>query len=314
MSSLDSGLPWDLDIYDRLDRQGVIAVGETRSVAAIISVLSPLLVDMIVRRRTLLHGSEYSGPIQDPSALRSAVKGAEKEASSIHRPESVSLEFPAMSKKNLDAVRSVVRPTIDGHHHFKACEGQITSLIDMAEKMLGKDAPRDEVERLLKESIRGQYPRLNSRIDIEHVKIDGRLFHLNDARIIDFEDEKGSLRLFRTIKGEGLYDGLRVPKQIGDYALTDLKIGGWFYRTRYFSNDGRYKGSYINLNTPIELYTGRIRYVDLEVDICVWPNGKAEKLDLDKLKEKISEGYVSEGLGEIVEEKLEEVMDSVRLE
>ncbi|MFQ6094590.1 MAG: DUF402 domain-containing protein [Candidatus Bathyarchaeia archaeon] len=314
LSDIDSDLPSDLEIYDRLDRQGVIAVGKTSAVAALISVLKPLLVDMVVRRRTPLRGTEYSLPIQDSSALKSVVKWAEKEVSTISRQEYVDLEFPAMSKSKLDAIRSAVTPTIDGHHYLRSCGGRIASLLEMAEKMLEKGAPRDEVERLLKESTRGQYPRLNSRIDIEHVKIDGRLFHLNNARIIDFDDEKGSLRLFRNIRSRGLYDGLRVPKEPGDYALTDLRIGDWIFRTSYFSSDGRYKGSYINLNTPIELYPDKIRYVDLEADVCLWPDGKVEKLDVDKLGEKISKGYISGRLGEIVKEKLEEVMDSIRQE
>jgi len=312
-SDVSSNLVWDLDIYDRLDRQGVIAVGKSSAVDAFISVLRPLLIDMVVRRRA----SNRTEPLlrfHDSSSLRSMIKGAEKEVTASSKQDFVSVEFPAVSKKELDSIRSTVTPTINGHHHLKACGGRIASLIEMAEKMLEKGALREEVERLLKESIRTQFPRVNSKIDIEHVKIDGRIFHLNNARIIDYDEEKGSLRIFRTFRSKGLYDGLRVPKEPGDYALTDLKIGGWIFRTSYFSSDGRYKGSYINLNTPIELYPRKIRYVDLEVDVCIWPNGKLEKLDLDKLEEMVSRGYISEELGKIVKKKLGEAVGTAHFE
>ena len=65
---------------------------------------------------------------------------------------------------------------------------------------------------------------------------------------------------------------------------------------------------YINLNTPIELYPYGIRYVDLEVDVCVWPNGRVKKLDEKKLKEAATEGIITPKLVRIVKEKLREIM------
>jgi len=56
------------------------------------------------------------------------------------------------------------------------------------------------------------------------------------------------------------------------------------------------------------LYPYAIRYVDLEVDVCVWPSGKAEKLDEEKLDEALEEGLVTKKLVEIVKEKAQEIM------
>lgn len=306
----DAELSPDLDVYDRLDRQGVYAVGETTLLDSLISVLKSLLEDVIVRRRAALRAMESSTLACSSIILESTARGVGN-SSLGSKLDSINIEFPAMSKKKLDALRSLVTPTIEGHHYFKACGGKISYLLGMAEKMLEKDAPRSEVENLLKESIRAEYPCLNSRIDIEHVKIDGRLFHLDNAQIVDFDEDKGSLRLRRTFKRKGFYDGLRIRKDPDDYALTDLRIGDWTFRTSYFSCDGQYKGTYVNLNTPIELYSDKIRYVDLEADVCLWPDGKIEKLDLDKLEDKVSKGYVSEGLEGIVRRKLKEIMNSI---
>jgi len=294
----------DLDICDSLDKQGICVGGETDSLEVFISVLQSSLDDAIIRRRVTNRKSDQTLLPYD-SMVEDAQGG-----SSGSRRDSVSVEFPAMSKKGLDAIRSLVAPTIEDHHHLKACGGKMSYLLEMAEKMLEKGAPRSEVEKLLAESIMAEYPRLNTKMNIEHVKIDGRVFHLNNAEIVYFDEDERSLQLRRTFRSRGTYDGLRIRKDPDDYALTDLRVGDWLFQTRYFSSEGRYKGTYVNMNTPIELYPDKIRYVDLEVDVCLWPDGKIERLDLDKLEGKAAEGYVSEKLVGIVKRKLKEVIDS----
>jgi hypothetical protein len=184
----------------------------------------------------------------------------------------------------------------------------------MAERLLEKGCPLKEVESLFKETILREYPYEGSRVDLEHVKIDGTILHLGPTEIMGLNDENGSIRLMRTFNIPGTYDGLKTHKDPGDQAITDLKIGEWNFKTRYFSKEGEYKGTYVNLNTPIEFYPTRIRYVDLEVDICLWPNGKILKIDREELDEKISQGYVSERLGRIVTEKVKGLLDSLSLD
>jgi len=48
--------------------------------------------------------------------------------------------------------------------------------------------------------------------------------------------------------------------------------------------------------------------VDLEVDVCVWPNGTVRKLDEEKLEKAVEEGLVTEKLVKIVKEKLQELI------
>jgi len=303
--------PQDLDIYDRLDWQGIYVVGETISLDALIQTLQSSLDDVIIRRGMTYSGTRQPLPTYWSKVSASTAEGA-RDTPLCPKRDFIDVEFPAASKKKLDDLRSTVMPTIEGHHHYKACGGKISSLLEMAENLLEKSAPRTEVEELFKESVRAEYPGLDSKIDIEHVKIDGRVFHLDNAKIADLNEEEGTLRLQRTFKNKGSYDGLRVRKDPDDYALTDLKIGSWTFQTSYFSRDGGYKGTYTNLNTPIEFYPSKIRYVDLEVDVCVWPDGKMEKIDLEKLEQRVSEGYISERLSNLVRAKLEETLGSIR--
>jgi protein associated with RNAse G/E len=273
----------DLEVYDRQDRQGVEASGTAEAVKAFILILQSCLDDVIIRKgeapTTLLEGSHH-----------------------------VNVEFPALSKKKLDEIRGSVTPTLEGHHYYKACEVNISSALDMAEKLLEKGGLREEVEKLLKQTIMAEYPAQGSAISIEHVKLDGKVFHLGKALIQAFNSHESLIKFRRVFEKKGIYDGLRTEKEPGDYALTEAKIGEWHFKTEYFSRDGRYKGTYINLNTPIELYPRVIRYVDLEVDVCIWPNGRVAKLDEDKLKEATAEGIVTQKLVKIVEEKLREIL------
>ena len=237
-----------LDIYDRPDKQGVQARGTTQAVNVFTSILQSCLDDVVVREG------------ESPEALLEGIR-------------CVDVEFPALSKKKLDEIRGSVTPTIDNHHYYKACGVNISSALDMAEKLLEKSGSLGKVEKLLKETIKAKYPIEGSLIQVQHVKLDGEVFSLGRAVIEAFDRSRALIRFRRIFKKKGVYDGLKIEKAPGDYAVTETKIGGWHVKTRYYAKDGRYKGTYFNLNTPVELYPYRIRYVDLEVDVCVWPNG-----------------------------------------
>jgi Ribonuclease G/E len=224
------------------------------------------------------------------------------------------VEFPALSKARLDQIRGQVTPTIRGHHFYKACGGKLSASVDMAERLLEKGCTQADVEDLLKQATEREYPTIGSLIQIEHVKLDGRVFHLGKALIQSLEDYGSSLRLRfrRDFKIRGIYDGLRTPKEPGDYAITEVNVGEWHLETRYFSKNGHLKGVYVNLNTPVELYPHGIRYVDLEVDICKWPDGRVETIDEGKLEKALSEGYLSERLVKIVKAKLTEAIEKLK--
>jgi len=273
----------DLEVYERQDKQGVQASGTAEAVNAFTSILQSCLDDVVVRK-------------------------GEAPATLLEESRHVDVEFPALSKEKLDEIRGSVTPTLEGHHYYKACGVNISSALDMAEKLLEKGGSREEVEKLLKQTIRAKYPIVGSLIEMEHVKLHGEAFNLGKAVIEAFDHPRSLIRFRRVFKKKGTYDGLKTEKTPGDYAVTEAKIGEWYFKTRYFAKDGRYKGTYINLNTPIELYPYGIRYVDLEVDVCVWPNGRVKKLDEKKLKEATAEGIITPKLARIVKEKLQGII------
>jgi len=307
----EKGLLPDLDIYDRLDRQGVNAVGDEDSVKAFTDLLKSTLDDAVFRRWYPLY-SESNAP-DSRTYLGTVVQETfmEKGSTNLGGKTHLNIEFPGSSKRTLDGFRALVTPTLDNHHYYKACIGRISSLLEMAEKMLEKDCPRMEVETLLRESVERELPHEGSRISMEHVKISGKVFHLGPAEIVEFDERNGRVRLSRTFTKTGVYDALRIRKNPGDYAVTEMMLGEWSFKTRYFSRDGRYKGTYVNINTPTEIYPGKIRYVDLEVDVCLWPDGKILKVDQEKLEERVVHGYISGKLAQIVGEKMEKILSSL---
>jgi len=216
------------------------------------------------------------------------------------------VEFPALSKKRMDEIRAAVTPTLTGHHHYKACGERISSTLEMAEKLLEKGTPKEEVENLLQQTFEKEYPSEGTMIEIHHVKLSGRTLNLGKALLESFEGEKLCFR--RVFKRPGVYDGLGTKKEVGDQAITEAQIGEWFFKTSYYSREGRFKGTYVNFNTPIELYPYGIRYVDLEVDVCVWPNGTTRTVDEDKLEEALKKGIISEKLASFIKGKVREVV------
>ncbi|UCF58311.1 MAG: DUF402 domain-containing protein [Candidatus Bathyarchaeota archaeon] len=287
----------NLEVYDRPDLQGVQARGKAEFASTFKSILQSSLVDVVVRewRSSALH------PLAGTSIGKRINLVKEGEST-------IDVEFPTLSKKKLDELRSAVARTLDGHHYYKACGEGVSSALDMAEKMFEKGCSRVDVEHLFKQTIEANYPRVGSLIDIEHAKLDGQVFNLGKASIDAFNYNKSLIQLSRVFRNTGVYDGLKTRKAPDDYAVTEVKLGEWHYKTKYFSKGGRYKGAYINLNTPIELYPYGIRYVDLEVDVCVWPNGRVRVLDEKKLEDAATEGLITQKLIKNVRRKLRELV------
>jgi hypothetical protein len=260
----------DLVIRDRFDRQGVESTGDAEAIEALYHVLRGELFDVILRRK---------------------VEG-----------RCLEVEFPWASKMKLDEYRRSIVPTVRMHHYYKACGGEVSSAADMAESLLLKGRRAEEVEELLRRTLTPYFPFEGSEIGIEHVKIYGGFLNLGKA-VIEAYAENSLIKYVREMRSGGFYDGLGTEKEAGDVAITEARMGEYHTVTRYLSRGGRFKGAYINLNTPVELYPAKIRYVDLEVDICIRPGCDAEVVDEALIERAASEGLITDKLLEVVKAK-----------
>jgi hypothetical protein len=217
------------------------------------------------------------------------------------------VEFPYFSKKSLDKLRASAAQTLEGHHFYKCCEGNVSTALEMAETLLERGQNRTEVEKSFREQTVNEFPEESSLVDIEHVKLSGLVFHLGQAKVESSDTEK--IKYSRIIRSDGFYDGLGVKKEAGDKAESHAKIGEWYIGTKYFSQSGDWKGTYINLNTPVEIYPKAIRYVDLEIDVCIGLDGVKKVLDAEKLEQALENGYISKKLFEMIREKTRELTE-----
>ena len=100
------------------------------------------------------------------------------------------------------------------------------------------------------------------------------------------------------MSGRGTYDALGVDQQAGDVAVTKFTEGKWWYPTVYRGADGEKRGTYVNVCTPVEVFPGEIRYVDLHVDVVRTPDGTVRRVDDDELDAAVDAGNVPESLAE----------------
>ncbi|MGB9722817.1 MAG: DUF402 domain-containing protein [Chloroflexia bacterium] len=71
---------------------------------------------------------------------------------------------------------------------------------------------------------------------------------------------------------------------LGDTMLERYWFGRWYNIFSLYGPDGRLKGWYANICTPISFDGRTIRYTDLELDLWVWPEGRYLVLDEEEFE------------------------------
>jgi len=270
-----------MEIRDLDDQQGILLRGEPNQLNSVLRLIRENFFDAICRER------KY-GDV-----------------------DFVEIEFPYLAKSALDELRNRVMPTIPNHHRLRIIASEYVDLIEKRQ-LSGHPQKREIVgENLEKGLVWGKFEK-GKEMAIEHVKLNGKVIFLSEGEIIDFDPVERKLSFKRTrYKGGDKYDGLKLPKEAGDYAVTEAKEGEWFYRHSYYHKDGRLIGEYYNINTPIEFYPDRIRYIDLEADVIRWPDGKVEIIEEELLDQQSKLGYLSDELVEKAKKVAEELKEKL---
>jgi protein associated with RNAse G/E len=245
--------PSDVDIRDLEDSQGIMIRGESEHVDIIAGLIRENFTDAIFRMETQ----------------------AEMDC--------ITVEFPYLAKSRLDEFRNGIVPTVFNHHRLRIINSRYVDLMETKE-LANRPEKRETVSKSLEKRLIWDTYKKSKEIAIDHVKLNGRVIALSEGEIIECDHKAKRLLLKRTkFTGRHRYDGLNLSKEEGDYAITEVIEGNFFYRHSYFRHDGRRIGDYYNINTPIEFYPDKIRYVDLEIDVVRWPDGKIEIIDEEDL-------------------------------
>lgn len=215
--------------------------------------------------------------------------------------------FGRSSRTSLDDIRAHVQATITGHHRIKAGGRNASGAVDFAER-LGTAVETFPVGAVLEQF----GPQVDDRLRIRHGKPDGRCYALGSATVTDRDTDDGSLTVEREIRSSGTYDALDVERAAGDVATTRFREGRWWYPTTYRSSEGTLRGTYLNVNTPLELFPDAVRYVDLHVDVVKWPDGEVTIVDEDEVAAAVEAGHLSSDLADRALDVASNVADAVR--
>jgi len=268
------GGPEEVAIWDRRDRQGVVVEGLRGGVEAVLAAIREAVPFALAL----------------PQAAR---QGEGALARALGRLQArYLLEFPLPAKEELDRVRARFAPTVPGHHYFKVMDAARVDQLESEATPEGLDSLR---QALLEELV-WPFFRPGATVRVRHAKageggfeFQGTVRALEPGRLLVLE---------RRFRGGGTYDGLGQPKAEGDMGLVELWDGRWFSRRVYLRRDGSLIGEIYNVNTPPELYQGTVRYLDLEVDVVRFPDGRVEVQDEDVLRAKQERGLLPSALAE----------------
>ncbi|MET1160577.1 MAG: DUF402 domain-containing protein, partial [Thermoprotei archaeon] len=205
------------------------------------------------------------------------------------------------AKERLDHYRDLVVPTMPRHHSFKTVGGVFSELVDIVEKILAyKHELKEVLQGAIMDYVIEKYKNM-PRIRIIHKKPDGKTVELNPGYLYSVDKIGNSYRIIvvRTIRSEGIYDGLNIEKKPGDLDYMVVWSDKWAISHNYH-REGKWIGSYININTPPELLPNMIKYHDLLLDVVIKPGEKPALVDLEQFNSYCEMGIFSNKLCDTV--------------
>ncbi len=279
----------DVVVNDRRDKYGIVVRGSPEAVSAVVEALRATLPDAVVR----------------PRAPRAAAAPWQRVLERLL--STVEVELPGLSKTVLDALRAEVASTVPGHHFLKTLASE---RVDQAEALLAQGHDREALAAALRQELIYSAYVPGASFTTCHVKISGDELPLR-GRILSFAG--GLLTIERAFSPGGRYDTLDLPKLQGDAGTMELPEGGCVCRRTYRRASGEALGELYNINTPIELGPDSARYVDLEVDVACFPDGRVEVVDLDHLEARVREGFITRALADRAVRVAEQLARMLRL-
>jgi protein associated with RNAse G/E len=113
----------------------------------------------------------------------------------------------------------------------------------------------------------------------------------------------------------GLFNALRrdlgyVVLERGDLFLEWYYFGRWYNIFQVYGHDGQLKGWYCNVGMPPALQDDELGYIDLALDVFVYPDGRYLVLDEDEFAE-LKRGTLRPEDATSAEQGLAELLDLI---
>lgn len=279
-------------IKDQDNHQGVEIIGEADRISGVLGVLRAHLLDGALLK------FEPLGELE-----KELLDELESSRELVHAP----FEFGGASKESLDLIRSSVVPTLTRHHRLRMIHPK---RLEKAEKQLGKQPQlREGLDRTLFQEVILIPLSKAGALRLEHIKISGKAVRPREGLLVE---AKGNRVLIKRFFSQGRYDGLDLLIREGDYGITEVQEGEWYVKHSYYSKEGRLKGEYYNINTPVELYPQGARYLDLEIDVVRRVGENPFIVDREDLALLVKDGFIGAGLERKALEVSEELLKKLR--
>ncbi|UXD21633.1 RNA-binding protein [Ignicoccus pacificus DSM 13166] len=179
-------------------------------------------------------------------------------------------------KKRADEQRRKVLSTMPFHHTLKAGGDKFSTAAELGDKVVPFDW---NLEGKVKEFLLEKCSDCKN-FEIRHEKLDGSCITLGPGRVIGTTEKY--LVMKRIVREYGIYDGINVKKEPGDFIITLIEPFSPFVIHGYFSEMGDLKGVYVNINSDVEIGECFARYVDMEVDVVY--DGMVRVIDKEELE------------------------------
>lgn len=92
------------------------------------------------------------------------------------------------------------------------------------------------------------------------------------------------LTLVGTFDREVIHPDLGVI-QLGTRSTEYFWFDRWYNVFRFDEPNGEFRNFYCNINLPPTLENGVLEYVDLDIDVVLWPDGSHEVLDRNEFEQ-----------------------------
>jgi protein associated with RNAse G/E len=142
------------------------------------------------------------------------------------------------------------------------------------------------------------------RLTVNSRKYDGTLSRSWQADIIESSPE--AIVLVGQFESEVQHDKLGIIRR-GTVSYEYYWLQRWYSVFRFHEPNGVLRNYYCNINMPPMISQGALDYVDLDIDVLVWPDFSYEIVDRDEF-EMNAERF---GYSEFVRDKAEEAFERI---
>lgn len=96
-------------------------------------------------------------------------------------------------------------------------------------------------------------------------------------------DDPGAIHLLGKFDDEVIHPELGIVRQ-GTISHETFFLDRWYNYFLFYEPTGAFRNFYFNICMPPSVGDGIVDYVDLDLDLIVWPDGRVVTLDVDEFE------------------------------